>query len=1012
MEVRRVDNPQDLFLEDDDFPLDLNAQHIETSSEDGSFVNRRHSSVSTASDITLSNLKSALLDELRERIEEHPLLPLVHQELSVALATCLAQRQRIKAWKDTELDLATKEQERHDEDVKRLILTIKDLQAKIESLQNSASSSHSHESSQVEAIARQLADTANQLISMEAKFIEVSTQRVELERQSKDLQEVNQALSERVAKVKKGDHMAMSERAWIAKQAVWQQENSALKETCKQLELQLSELDQTQNLEHLKQAYRDIIDANTKLQDERKQRALEKARHDQEMENLLRNKLDLTKGIGAKDDEITRLVKELTGIKSRLANAEAQQAAHERMQPALLEEKFQKLQEFDHVSMAYHDAHIALEAQRAANTRLTKDFEQKQTESNKKITSLENDLAFQAQRMEHLSKQLEMSVRRTKEVEEAASTRHSEQAQSNEQLKRVVQDLRLANERLKKENDKAEQEVAKLKSTLLDSSRKIEILEIDLEDRQVSIDRATSLLRQKQDYIEKMDVLLTEERQRHDVQHKDLEHQFKRLQEFDQLSMAYHDNRIAHEKLVIEYNDAKQKWTAAQMALEEQLEATRDRVTTIERELQVAAGDKISLEARLREAQRMCQDLVLKNEQSELEIHAVHMEKDEELDQLRNSYERLSQVHIQLQNELSKTTGEKTALTKKFNEEMNAKMAELHNQIHDKEKRVLHLTKLVDRCETEQLEKEAKTAKHRQDLEAKYRELVETNQELRKLVDNYKKSLSSNDEIVVWVRKEIEEAAKANEILRASLTQVKSESTNLKMEIEKLSDENRSLQHELKAREVSWSSKHKQEIERLHGALHDATITKTKLTNERQEVVKQLRQLLNSTDTTNDDIQALVACLVQAWTTQRSKLKAFEATTNEIDSKVALKVETRGQSDQEIEHLVQQLLFALGHQAAPHYSTRDSLITAIKLAQRKMQPVIVDTPKTEVTVMSKGETSHEHQIAQMNDHLTHMLHQCLALQHRNDQYKIQIKHLKQREKNLEQDLLRHVPSRK
>ncbi|KAF0720689.1 Aste57867_114 [Aphanomyces stellatus] len=895
-----------------------------TSSEGGSASYaphyRRGSIESSSSDLNSSNVKLPLLDELKEREDEHPLLAIVHQQLSLIHATCKRQREHMTRWKDDEIDLAMKEEDDHYDDVERFVLVdssrrhhliisrplieiVEAMQAKIESMATTAVSSLPStpvapilltDVDRDATLTRELAAAHAQLAAMDARYQEATRQREELERQSKELQDVNEALSERMVNAKHSDKAAgvktaEMEAVFHKQHALLQEENDTWRHKCDRLEHDLGELHarQSDTLTQLAQAQRDMAAAEAKFNAER-------ATWTAQCQESAATTDTLQQWVAEKDREVARLTGELARAHDNVAALEADVLAErtrQSTQHVALEKQFDRLQEFDRVSMAYHDARIGLSKEKETTERWKQQLDHAttvQTQQAETIEALERTVASKSARVDQLVAQVETSQRRMAEAAAALDAEHAAQqqqvqvqfgqVQKYDQLSRAYHDVRLAFERLEREKEDVEVALAAVNDTHAGCGRVVDDLQTTIAERDATMVQLTTLIDQKQARMDAMEAQLDEadERQRETVAWR---------QDVDALRVAYHEARVTVETLQTENERAKD-------TLKQTVDESARKVADAETRANEAIDQRVNLETRFKELQSICHELVAKNEHAEVEIHTLHSNHATALTALRDAYDTLARDHAALEAKYHDMETDQTEWLRQMQDEHMREKGELRTCVDESARELTNLRMRLDRVDAERDDAEARLQQSmlaQSSVEAQCQSLRESNQELRRLVAGHMQSLNETDvkcdALQAKWRDEKQTIQRELDQVRAGAERV---TARLEHEVERLMGVNKALGRDLAAHEAATQSKYAEKVNQWKTA-------KATLEREKQELGVQLKQQIAAHDQRERERQtamaekdATIARIKNQMETETTRLhKELERVGAEMNARVA-----------------------------------------------------------------------------------------------------------------------------
>ncbi|ETV71000.1 hypothetical protein, variant [Aphanomyces astaci] len=769
----------------------------------------RSSSISstTSSDMRSIQGKTSLLEELKGRLEEHPLLPLVHQQLAVVHATCNVQRARMRQWKDDEIDLAMKEEDQYYDDVERFVLIIDAMQAKIESMQPSVQASVSSSIPTPPRICATTDDTSDlasarrHVAALEAAVAESRAQCQELESQASALRDVNEALSARAKSWKKAqvEKESAVERTWMERQHAatmslqqrvdaLQTELAVAQKRGESSHHQWSDLQMTHHdtLDHLKEAYRDVIDANGKLQEEhrlglgrdaiiKKYEELQ-AKWATERTSLETSRHNLATELSEYRDELRRVTDELASKTLREEDLTRQVAA-------AAAERLQDQRE----NANWHDKYNVVIA--------------KLDEAQATIMSLEATVKATTSRLDDTMSQLEFARQNAREFDDE---RHQAKSQV-EELREALQDVQSTLAHRTQEKTDAVTSVGRL------NDLHIEVVAL-LAEKERMLDRVSTMLGQNQQRVDQLEASIEAKddeinrlKRQSSTTAAALDDTFQRLQAFDQLSMAYHDTRIQYEARQSEIEQLESQLRAADTSAAALQRSLLER----QEQLDAAVEQRVDLEARFRELQSICHDLVAKLELAEDKTRA-----QSELD-VRAAHDELQSAHASLQHTLHDVQRAANAKV----QELEAALSGMYDSTKQKDCELAALRSDMDRLADEQnhmLANERERGERNTRaleskcaaLQAKVDALQQQNSQLDALVQTHKGSCNE------W-RDACQEAATNAETLKRELTQVQVDKAH---EISDMSERLEALEKDhktLKARERTVSMQNTEMTQRL-----------------------------------------------------------------------------------------------------------------------------------------------------------------------------------------------------
>ncbi|RHY34591.1 hypothetical protein DYB32_000810 [Aphanomyces invadans] len=644
---------------------------------------------------------------------------------------------------------------------------------------------------------------------MEASLAEAVAQRQELEAQARVLREVNDDLSARISSWKESQPHKEAEveheveRSWMERQTTWEATFAALHQRIESLELELgaaqqrgdamhrqwSELHLTHQdtLEHLKQAYRDVIDANGKVSEEHRVRLAGEAKIQEFVEREALWHAERS-SMESKQHQANFDLRQSQTEQSRLSN----ELAATRAQLHGVQDKWDdRVQEPERHARTWREKHDCVVAKLEA--------------AHASIASLEANATATSDRLAQATAQL---TRTSQSALDAADLHH--------QLKKSLQDVEGALARRTKEKNDAVASVARLnelhQEAIAAFDEKERMLETVLGQKQAELDALTASIESKNDEIGRL-------KRQNSTTVASLEDQFKRLQvptvveanalggapnveflrcAFDQLSMEYHDTRIAYEARQSHVEQLEAQLRAADTATA----ALRQSLSEQQDQLEAVTQDRRDMEARFRELQSICHDLVAKNEHAEDEIHALRREKSEvctyipmrfcAVDTVRRAFDDLKAAHATLQDKLRQVQQDTSVRAL----DMEATLSNRTDALVKAQHEVDRLTVALEQRRAE-LDEVAHERSHLQQttqaLNGKCSALETQVDSLRTRHVELERALQENKQVSHEWRNVVEKATSDVHSLERELRQAQDEVAAASNRIDKLDRENKSL---------------------------------------------------------------------------------------------------------------------------------------------------------------------------------------------------------------------------
>ncbi|RHZ08069.1 hypothetical protein DYB26_006774 [Aphanomyces astaci] len=660
----------------------------------------------------------------------------------------------------------------------------------------------------------------------------------------------------------------------------------------------------------------------------------------------------LEASIEAKDDEINRL--------KRQSSTTA----------AALDDTFQRLQAFDQLSMAYHDTRIQYEARQS-------EIEQLESQLRAADTSAAALQRSFLERQEQLDAAVEQRVDLEARFRELQSICHDLVAK----LELAEDKTRAQSEQLdvKAAHDELQSAHASLQHTLHDVQRaanaKVQELEAALSgmyDSTKQKDCELAALRADMDRLaEEQNHMLANERER-----------------------GERNTRALESKCA---------------ALQAKVDALQQQNSQLDALVQTHKGS-------CNEWRDACQEAVTSAETLKRELSQVQVDKAHELADMSERLEALEKDHKTLKARERTVSMQNTEMTQRLDSITTARDAEMH---------------------------EWKVA---------VAQWTSSRERSQAMLDALKGAIAEKDTALGHVRRDLDHARGELLATNAQLEMATEVGQKAERRVEALMATVESLQSQVTSQSQSFQDKHVEEFENLRAACHDVSAVNRMLTTERESIHAWLQQWLangsndpnTSSQYATDDIQATLDRLDSWWRERLTTTQSLAETVTKLNAKLMATVDVGARFEAQVDALIHQLLDALGsHDRSNNNQTchgdikraiHEAFAHAIALARSTQKettpqtsnltasrnshaykPMLTNRPQdasaTVVVVAERGPSdqvgrpNHDNHVVQLNDHLTHLMQQCLALQARNEKYKKQLHMMRQREKLLERDLL-------
>ncbi|KAF0702359.1 hypothetical protein AaE_015987 [Aphanomyces astaci] len=1067
------------------------------------------------------------------RLEEHPLLPLVHQQLAVVHATCNVQRARMRQWKDDEIDLAMKEEDQYYDDVERFVLIIDAMQAKIESMQPSVQASVSSSIPTPPRICATTDDTSDlasarrHVAALEAAVAESRAQCQELESQASALRDVNEALSARAKSWKQAqvEKESAVERTWVERQHAatmslqqrvdaLQTELAVAQKRGESSHHQWSDLQMTHHdtLDHLKEAYRDVIDANGKLQEEHrlglgrdaiiKVRALHNYEELQAKWATERTSLETSRHNYA--TELSQYRDELRRVTDELASKTLREEDLTRQVAAAAAERLQDQREIANWRDKYNVVVAKLDEAQAT------------------IMSLESTVKATTSRLDDTMSQLEFARQNAREFDDQAKVVVHNNPSQVEELRETLQDVQSTLAHRTQEKTDAVASVGRLNDLHMEVafdqlSMAYHDTRIQYEARQSEIEQLESQLRSADTSAAALQRSLLERQEKLDAaveQRVDLEARFRELQSIchdlvAKLELAEDKTRAQseicplcqlvpiHSRRQLDVKAAHDELQSAHASLQHTLHDVQRAANAKVQELEAALSGMYDstkqkdceLAALRSDMDRLAdeQNHMLANERERGERNTRALEskcaalqaKVDALQQQNSQLDALVQTHKGSCNEWRDACQEAATNAETLKRELTQVQVDKAHELADMSERL------------EALEKDHKTLKARectvsmQNTEMTQRldsittardaemhewkvavaQWTSSRERSQAMVDALKGAVAEKDTALGHVRRDLDHARGELLATNAQLEMATEVGQKAERRVEALMATVESLQSQVTSQSQSFQDKHVEvyiyiylracivhEFENLRAACHDVSAVNRMLTTERESIHAWLQQWLangsndpnTSSQYATDDIQATLDRLDSWWRERLTTTQSLAETVTKLNAKLMATVDVGARFEAQVDALIHQLLDALGsHDRSNNNQTchgdikkaiHEAFAHAIALARSTQKettpqtsnltasrnshaykPMSTKRPQdasaTVVVVAERGPSdqvgrpNHDNHVVQLNDHLTHLMQQCLALQARNEKYKKQLHMMRQREKLLERDLL-------
>ncbi|RHY54747.1 hypothetical protein DYB38_011314, partial [Aphanomyces astaci] len=664
----------------------------------------------------------------------------------------------------------------------------------------------------------------------------------------------------------------------------------------------------------------------------------------------------LEASIEAKDDEINRL--------KRQSSTTA----------AALDDTFQRLQAFDQLSMAYHDTRIQYEARQS------------------EIEQLESQLRAADTSAAALQRSF---LERQEQLDAAVEQRVDLEARFRE-LQSICHDL-VAKLELAEDKTRAQSEQSSLQLDVKAAHDELQSAHASLQHTLHDVQRAANAK------VQELEAALSgmyDSTKQKDCELAALRSDMDRLAEEQNHMLANERERGERNTRALESKCA---------ALQAKVDALQQQNSQLDALVQTHKGS-------CNEWRDACQEAATNAETLKRELTQVQVDKAHELADMSERLEALEKDHKTLKARERTVSMQNTEMTQRLDSITTARDAEMH---------------------------EWKVA---------VAQWTSSRERSQAMLDALKGAIAEKDTALGHVRRDLDHARGELLATNAQLEMATEVGQKAERRVEALMATVESLQSQVTSQSQSFQDKHVEEFENLRAACHDVSAVNRMLTTERESIHAWLQQwLANGSNDPNtswqyatDDIQATLDRLDSWWRERLTTTQSLAETVTKLNAKLMATVDVGARFEAQVDALIHQLLDALGsHDRSNNNQTchgdikraiHEAFAHAIALArstQKEMtpqmsnltasrnshayKPMLTNRPQdasaTVVVVAERGPSdqvgrpNHDNHVVQLNDHLTHLMQQCLALQARNEKYKKQLHTMRQREKLLERDLL-------
>ncbi|RHY62093.1 hypothetical protein DYB30_011794 [Aphanomyces astaci] len=660
----------------------------------------------------------------------------------------------------------------------------------------------------------------------------------------------------------------------------------------------------------------------------------------------------LEASIEAKDDEINRL--------KRQSSTTA----------AALDDTFQRLQAFDQLSMAYHDTRIQYEARQS------------------EIEQLESQLRSADTSAAALQRSL---LERQEKLDAAVEQRVDLEARFRE-LQSICHDL-VAKLELAEDKTRAQSEQSSLQLDVKAAHDELQSAHASLQHTLHDVQRAANAK------VQELEAALSgmyDSTKQKDCELAALRADMDRLAEEQNHMLANERERGERNTRALESKCA---------ALQAKVDALQQQNSQLDALVQTHKGS-------CNEWRDACQEAATNAETLKRELSQVQVDKAHELADMSERLEALEKDHKTLK-------ARERTMTQRLDSITTARDAEMH---------------------------EWKVA---------VAQWTSSRERSQAMLDALKGAIAEKDTALGHVRRDLDHARGELLARNAQLEMATEVGQKAERRVEALMATVESLQSQVTSQSQSFQDKHVEEFENLRAACHDVSAVNRMLTTERESIHAWLQQWLpngsndpnTSSQYATDDIQATLDRLDSWWRERMTTTQSLAETVTKLNAKLMATVDVGARFEAQVDALIHQLLDALGsHDRSNNNQTchgdikkaiHEAFAHAIALARSTQKEMTPSTPQmsnltasrnshaykpmstkrpqdasaTVVVVAERGPSdqvgrpNHDNHVVQLNDHLTHLMQQCLALQARNEKYKKQLHTMRQREKLLERDLL-------